>query len=348
MCYWGVLYPHAMSPQYPYYPDGQKPLVLAPFVVTDGHNNSVWSRARQCQRHGYNVASATKLIDAWLTANAHLFKRAIPSEEVGQQIANAYGYAATPPGPDATPRAKKEKQEQQQESPQLVAFIETAFASFGLDQLKLESPQDKDYCPIDYLSSLFLPARWSLHECEETWVCIGTSLAGMRTVQLKTVLEAGGEHQALQFVVPNPMSRETGITMKGTTGWRTRDNATSEKDRLFYVVEFDYDPQGNPVPKDVQARRLRCLDVFTNGRLALVVDSGGKSLQGWIRTEGLPQREIEVFWKLALAMGADPKGAQPEQAFRAPQGTRYPKTGGGEGKPQSVVYCNTWAGRSSL
>jgi len=325
----------------------KKPLVLAPFVVTDGHNNSVWWRARQCQLHGYDLPSATKLINAWLTANAHLFKRAIPSDEVRQQIDNAYGYAATPPGPDSNPKEKKEKQEKQQESPQLVDFIETAFASFGLKELRVESPQKKyTYCPIDYLCSLFHPGA-NTRECEETWVCIGTSLPGMRTVQIKTLLPNvgnGGEHSALQFVVPNPMTRETGLTMKGTTGWRTRDNATSEKDRLFYVVEFDYDPQGNPVPKDVQARRLWCLDTFTNGRLALVVDSGGKSLQGWIKTEGLPQRDIEVFWKLALAMGADPKGAQPEQAFRAPQGTRYPKTGGGEGKPQDVVYFNSSAG----
>jgi hypothetical protein len=265
---------------------------------------------------------------------------------VTQQIANAYGYAGTPPGPDKPPR--KEKKEQK-ESPQLVEFVESAFAGFGLAELRQESPQDKDtYCPIDYLAALFTHHHTPPWCSNDIWVCVGTSLPGMRTVKLNTLTDrgAGGEHTALQFVVPNPMTRETGMTMKGTTGWRTRDNATSEKDRLFYVVEFDYDPQGNPVHKDVQARRLRFLDVYTNGRLALVVDSAGKSLQGWIRTHGLPQRDVEVFWKLALAMGADPKGAQPEQAFRAPGGTRYPKTGGGEGTPQHVVYFNTGAGRT--
>jgi len=327
----------------------KKTLVLAPFVVADGHNNSVWWRARQCQLHGYDLPSATKLVDTWLTANAHLFQRVPPSAEVAQQIANAYGYAGTPPGPDKPPR-KEKKEEKTKESPQLVDFVEAAFANFGLTELKQESPQEKDtYCPIDYLSSLFTYPHMPPWYSKDIWVCIGTSLPGMRTVQLKTLLPnvgAGGEHSALQFVVPNPMSREIGMTMKGTTGWRTRDNATSEKDRLFYVVEFDYDPQGHPVPKDVQARRLWCLNTFTDGRLALVVDSGGKSLQGWIRTQGLPQRDVEVFWKLALAMGADPNGARPEQAFRAPAGTRYPKTGRGEGTPQNVVYFNTYAGRA--
>jgi len=326
----------------------KNPLVLAPFVVTDGHNNSVWWRAEQCRRYGYDLLSATKLVDTWLTANAHLFQRAIPSAEVAQQIANAYGYAGTPPGPDKPPR-KEKKQEKQKESPQLVEFVESAFAGFGLAELRQESPESKGtYCPIDYLSTLFTHPHMPPWYSKDIWVCVGTSLSGMRTVKLNTLLPyvgAGGDNSALQFVVPNPMTREIGMTMKGTTGWRTRDNATSEKDRLFYVVEFDYDPQGHPVPKAAQARRLWCLNTFTEGRLALVVDSGGKSLQGWIRTQGLPQRDVEVFWKLALAMGADPNGAQPEQAFRAPGGTRYPKTGGGEGTPQHVVYFNPGAGR---
>ena len=331
---------HAMYPN-------KKQLVLAPFVVTDGHNNSVWWRARQCRTYGYDKPSAHRLIDAWLTANAHLFQRAIPSAEVVQQIENAYGYAGTPPGADAKPREKKEKKEEKQkESPQLVDFVESAFADFGLLELRLESPQEKDtYCPIDYLSSLFQGPGTYPGTGADVWVCIGTSLQGMRTFKLNTLTGAGGEYRSLQFVVPNPMSRETGTTKTGTTGWRTRDNSVSERDRLFYVVEWDYDTKGNAVSKDVQARRLWCLNTFTEGRLALVVDSGGKSLQGWFRTQGLSQRDKEAFWKLALAMGADPKGGQPEQAFRAPGGTRYPKTGEGEGKPQSVVYFNTYAGR---
>lgn len=331
------------------YPN-KKPLILTPFVVSDGHNNSVWLRARQCRNYGYDKQSAHRLIDAWLTANAHLFQRAIPRVEVGKQIDNAYGYAGTPPGPDSKPRERKgKKEEKQKESPQLVDFVESAFVDFGLAELKQESPQDRDtYCPIDYLASLFSPYKHP-HMDQDVWVCIGTTLPGMRTFKLNELKDrgAGGDYSALQFVVPNPMSRETGTTKAGTTGWRTRDNATSEKDRLFYVVEWDYDSQGVPVTKDTQARRLWCLNTFTEGRLAMVVDSGGKSLQGWFRTQGLPQRDVEVFWKLALAMGADPKGEQPEQAFRAPAGTRYPKTGGGEGTHQAVVYFNTYAGRGA-
>lgn len=336
---------HAMYPN-------KKQLVLEPFNPTDGHNNSVWWRARQCRVYGYDIQSAERLIDSWLTANAHLFKRAIPSSEVSQQIKNAYGYAGTPPGPDAPPKGRRgTKEEKQKESPQLISFIESAFADFGLDELKQESPQEKDtYCPIDYLASLFLCPRALPRMEEDLWVCIGPTLPGMRTFKLNTLRDrgAGGVYSSLQFVVPNPMSRETGITKAGSVGWRTRDNATSEKDRLFYIVEWDLDAQGNRVPKDVQARRLWFLNAFAEGRLAMVVDSGGKSLQGWFRTKGLPQRDVEVFWKLALALGADPKGAQPEQAFRAPAGTRYPKTGGGEGTPQSVVYFNTYAGRTVL
>jgi len=330
------------------YPN-KKQLVLAPFVVSDGHNNSVWQRARQCRNYGYDIQSAHRLIDAWTTANAHLFQRAIPSAEVVKQIENAYGYAGTPPGADAKPREKKEKKEEQKESPQLVDFIESAFVDFGLAELKKESPQEKDtYCPIDYLASLFQGPGTQPGGGADVWVCIGRTLQGMRTFKLNTLRDrgAGGDYSALQFVVPNPMTRETGATKAGHQGWRTRDNATTEKDRLFYVVEWDYDTQGSTVSKDVQARRLWCLNLFTEGRLALVVDSGGKSLQGWFRTKGLHQRDVEVFWKLALAMGADPNGARPEQAFRAPAGTRYPKTGGGEGTTQNVVYFNTYAGRA--
>lgn len=337
----------------------KKQLVLNPFNPADGHNNSVWDRARQCRLYGYDIISAEQLIDAWLTANAHLFQRAIPRAEVLRQIQQAYGYAGTPPASEE--RGKKEKKERQKESPQFVEFVESAFRDFGVDELKKENPNPwpNDKSPVDYLDLLFTDrARREYQERASgkytstpqpvVWVCMGTTLPGMRTFKLSALSATRGQSAHVQFVVPNPMKAETGTTKAGTVGWRTRDNAISELDRLFYVVEFDYDSQGKPVPKDAQARRLWCLNTFTNGRLALVVDSGGKSLQGWFRTHGLPFRDVEVFWKAALALGADPKGSQPEQAFRAPGGTRYPKDPPGAQKPQPVIYFDILAGRSRL
>jgi hypothetical protein len=333
----------------------KKTLVLEPFDISEGHNNAVWNRARQCRFYGHDKPNAPRLIDAWLTANAHLFQRAIPHHEVEQQINNAYGYAGVAPGPDVVPRERKKKEEKQKESPALVDFVESAFADFGVTELKQESRLEKDvHCPVDYLAALFFHPE--LAGAHNLWVCVGTTLPGMRTLKIGALKPRDvmspktppKTHYDLQFVVPNPMTKETGLTKTGHIGWRTRDNAVSEDKRLFYVVEFDYDTQGNPVPKDVQARRLWCLNTFTNGCLALVVDSGGKSLQGWFRTHTLAQREVEVFWKVALALGADPRGAQPEQAFRAPNGTRYPKDGPGETKRQEVIFFKASAGRYRL
>lgn len=326
-------------------------LVLPPFKVADGHNNSVWARARLCRNHGLHYPEAVTLIDTWITANCHLFKRALPSHEVQQQIQNAYSYAGTPPGKDKQQRKTINPTPPRGGDVKLSEFIEQAFADFGVEELKREHPNiiSRTLSPVGILRTLFCDVG---RKSEESWVCLGRNHKGMRSHKLIELhrREANGEHfSEFQFVVPNPMTKETGTTLAGRgESWRCRDNAAREEDRLFYVVEYDATPDGAPVPKDVQARRLWCLNVCFQNRLVLVVDTGGKSLHGWFFTRGLTQQDRELFWKLALATGADPAGERPEQFFRLPNGTRAPKTPGEGSKRQEVLYLNTRGGRGTL
>lgn len=304
----------------------REPAILAAFDHTaEGHNEALWKRAKVCQRAGLDLGATYQLVQDWHAANALRFARFVPLKEVLTQCQRAF--CSTPPM-DQFPQdhrrvALHQKPPVQKLVQNIADLIERCLPDFNLESLKAESEEFRHYATMEFVHRLL---------GRDGWLCVGESVQTMRTVRADSLLP----HECFQYVVPNNMSADRGLRIDGTGyGARTRANACTPEDRVYTVVEYDLE-DGKPVPKDVQARRLWFLNTFALG-LTLVVDSGGKSLQGWFNTGDMGPKDRAAFWTLAHATGCDPNGAKPEQAFRGPCGVRIKD---GVAVIQEVVFYN--------
>jgi hypothetical protein len=148
----------------------------------------------------------------------------------------------------------------------------------------------------------------------------------------------------LQFIVPSPMSRPFGLTRDGKSSPKTNANTGP---RRFLVIEFDFEPEkcvadarlsaigarnGLHHTRDLCACLLRHLATFAP--LALVVWSGGKSLQGWFPVIGQPEELGRDLFRRACLIGADRATWTPSQFIRVPYGLRD------NGNIQAPIYFN--------
>jgi hypothetical protein len=97
------------------------------------------------------------------------------------------------------------------------------------------------------------------------------------------------------------------------------------------VVEGD-ELEGEKIPKDTQAAVL--LHLAKLAPLALVVDSGGKSLHGWFTTWGRAEEQVAAFFRRARTLGADRAMWTRFQFARMPGGMRD------TGKRQQILFFN--------
>lgn len=132
----------------------------------------------------------------------------------------------------------------------------------------------------------------------------------------------------LEQIVPSPMLSKYGTTKDGKRSQHTLE-ATGA--RRFIIVEGDK-IDGVPIPKDTQAAILRHL--AERAPLALVVDSGGKSLHGWFFCQDADESKLRRLFAYAVSLGADAGLWTRSQFARMPDGTRD------NGKRQSIVYFN--------
>lgn len=149
--------------------------------------------------------------------------------------------------------------------------------------------------------------------------------------------------EALQFIVPNPMSAQQGITASGNKSAHSLGNTGP---RRFLVIEFDFDSsrsvaeteliaelrnEGRDVP-DLCAGLL--LHLAERAPLALAVHSGGKSLHGWFYCVGQSEESLKRFMQRAVLLGADTATWTRSQFVRMPDGKR------GNGRQQTVYFFN--------
>jgi hypothetical protein len=132
----------------------------------------------------------------------------------------------------------------------------------------------------------------------------------------------------LEQIVPSPMLAKYGHTKKGHLSQHSLEATGS---RRFIVIEGDK-IDGEPIPKDTQAAVL--LHLAERAPLALVVDSGGKSLHGWFFCHGADETKLRRFFGYAVSLGADSGLWCRSQFARMPDGTRN------TGKRQSILYFN--------
>ncbi|MBC8868188.1 MAG: hypothetical protein H8E44_02155 [Planctomycetes bacterium] len=132
-----------------------------------------------------------------------------------------------------------------------------------------------------------------------------------------------GKLAAMQFIVPSPMSAETGRTQDGRTSPRCLDNTGPRK---YLVVEQD---DGTA---DEQAAIL--LHLAVRAPLALVVTSGNKSLHSWFSCKGATEAQQRKFFDYAVMLGADSATWTPCQLVRMPEGRRDNR------KRQALLFLN--------
>ena len=122
----------------------------------------------------------------------------------------------------------------------------------------------------------------------------------------------------MQFIVPNPMRAEFGLTTSGKFSARCNANVLCRK---HLIVEIDDEFLG----KERQARILSFLAGMVP--LRMVVDSGGKSLHGWFDVSELGDEGTRAFFEKAVLLGADRHMWALSQWTRMPGGKRQTDTG---------------------
>lgn len=129
--------------------------------------------------------------------------------------------------------------------------------------------------------------------------------------------------EAIEQIVPSPMVAKYGRTQQGRISQHALE-ATGA--RRFLVIE------GDGTSKDHQAAIL--LHLAERAPLAMVVDSGGKSLHGWFFVAGKTDEQLTPFFRRACALGADDRLWLRSQFVRMPDGTRD------TGKRQHILFFN--------
>jgi hypothetical protein len=154
---------------------------------------------------------------------------------------------------------------------------------------------------------------------DDPWLCIGSN-TDFFTERLSKIIKP----EQFPLIVPSGMLDKYGMTQDGRRSQHTLSNTGP---RRFFVVEFD------GIGRDTQAAVL--LHLSERAPLAMVVDSGGKSLHGWIFVAGKTDEQLRLFFQRVCALGADPAAIRNRSQFvRMPDGRRD------NGNRQSVLFFN--------
>ncbi len=166
--------------------------------------------------------------------------------------------------------------------------------------------------PVDPATLRTWPLLRALFPDRKTLLCLGNDERSVVVIHRDAELHP----ENLQFIVPNGMTSFTGCNKDGIITTRALSNTGP---RRFLVVEFDfsyfdrsgkhrtiwYDTLGRlhamgRTPQDMCASLLSELSMSEQAagvcRLALVVFSGNKSLQGWFYVAGKTDQELRPFF----------------------------------------------------
>lgn len=286
-----------------------------------GVHSWLYGRACHLRREGFEQVAALSELRHHVGASTFRAGRSVSDREIVDAIESAYKCAAAPAphladdNVDAGPRTSDydEAAGWHAEMPlphgevdrQRLACVLGAAGSFALADLWETAPLR----PPNYAEP-----RWALGQLfgEADVLCVGSSSADFAAKPLHDWTNS--ELLTAQLVVPNPLRKLTGTTKSGKESAHSRD-ATGP--RRYIIVESD---AGLDTEQQVQV--LEHLRVVTKGRLAAVVLSGGKSVHGWFRCDGVPIAKLHRWFSYALTLGADPRLWLPEQFVRLPDGLR--------------------------
>ncbi len=234
--------------------------------------------------------------------------------------------------------------------PDLDAIAKVCQTGITCDQLRNASPLD----PVKYNTWQILKM---LYPDRNTLLCMGKAAYDFLTVKRDEELKP----QGYQFIVPNAMIKYIGYTQEGTLSTHCLE-ATGP--RIYLAQEWDftyYDPSGKNhtiwydlldvmstigrTRLDMCASLIAELDSYTDPsmKLAMVVYSGGKSLQGWWSCKHTDPELVKDFFRQALILGACRSTWTRSQFVRMPGGTRIRRDDDNDRDilvPQPVYYLN--------
>ena len=217
--------------------------------------------------------------------------RRAPEREIRSAVACAYSGNVKPQGP-RFPKPMAELMAEVDAYPQ-----------------PLPRPPYPHSTPEDFLDAMF-PG--------DPLLCVGATAFAMDT---KPLSEWRGMLAPMQFLVPSPMTTPTGPRKEdGAESFHAESN-TGE--RAYLVTEFDH------ATKPAQMARIRALEARGSHKLALIVDSAGKSLHAYWKASGDAHADF-TFFSHATKLGADERLWLRSQFARLPAGQR-------DGRKQEVL-----------
>jgi hypothetical protein len=232
--------------------------------------------------------------------------------------------------------------------PDLEVIERIALAGPSLTELRAES--HFDFLGEERFTKWLLPRLFPA----DSLLCLAGSQRSSITAPLSTWLSR--HLQCYSFIVPSPMSAETGLTLDGRASFRTLSNVGA---RRYLVCEFDFSEYAKdrketryaPLIRALRGRGISILDMqaaliwHLAGLLPLVmvVFSGRISLQGWLYAAGAPEFALLAFMGGAVRLGADPATWCPCQLVRLPDGSRLNAAGLPVAR-QTVEYFNAEGG----
>ncbi len=261
---------------------------------------------------GVSPADAVQILTSGMT------RRPNPAQEVVDAVTKAYqehgkGPAIRSMGGVALLTHPKTPKWPQVNSEQVEAI---AKAGTGLDGLTKSSPR---FCHQGELRE----SNWVISRMfpPHSMICAGRSADVFITIDKERIMDKLPE---FQFIVPSPMSGQTGG--RQSDGKQSAHTLANTGPRRYLVCEFD---QGE---HDAQASII--MHLATMAPLALVVNSGGKSLHSWFWVDGQKEDVTLKFFRYAVTLGADHKMWTKSQFARMPDGTRK------DGTRQHLLYYN--------
>lgn len=178
----------------------------------------------------------------------------------------------------------------------------------------LFAPTDAGASAADALRAFFAPSEW---------ICASPDRFRSCTYRLDDLLPAAHK---FQFVVANPMSRETGRTRAGRESSRAKDNACGEHGRRIAVIEFD--------TGDALRDQCAVLSSLSSpaAPLVMAVWSGGKSIHGWFDVSATDCGNALRLFRFAVWLGCDESLFDMSKLVRMPGGTRA------DGSRQTILH----------
>jgi len=270
------------------------------------HREWMMKVAWACRINGMTPEAAAQEIHARMT------RRPTPANEVETAVQKVYETTeriiskSYGPGPGRWPAVNREQIE--------------AIAAHGVGVVDLWEESPARLHPSTPLTELVLPIIFP----GDPLLCAGSKFDFFTETLSAFIDRAHG----LEQIVPSPMKSKYGMTKDGK---RSEHSLEATGPRRFVVIEGDQ-IDGKPIPKDTQAAIL--LHLAERAPLALVVDSGGKSLHGWFFCQGADEHKLKRFFAYAVSLGADAGLWTRNQFARMPDGTRD------NGKRQSILYFN--------